>query len=110
MSVAPVTQKNMSDSGMQSYISKRTGTEHAVDRLECHVAEGVDACGGAGVDHGELATDLVARERVVWRELCGVGDDVEVRHRRLDHDNICALGRVALLQAVSMRANKETGD
>ena len=74
-----------------------TCAEHAVARLERHRAEVVHARARAGDDHRVLAADLVACERVVRRELRGVLDDVEVRQRGLDHDDVGTLSDVALL-------------
>ena len=48
---------------------------------------------GGRLDHRVLAADLVRRDR----HRAGVGDraqDVEVRQRRLDHDDVGALGDV----------------
>jgi hypothetical protein len=61
-----------------------------------------------GADHGVLAADLIARERVVGRELSRVGEDVEVGHRGLDHDDVGALGDVPHLIGVNLGPSAST--
>ena len=43
------------------------------------------------MNHGELTADLVRRDRHVLSNVFGVADDVEVRARGLDHDDVGAL-------------------
>lgn len=75
----------------------RTCSDHTLTRLKRHGAEVVHASPGACMDHGELATDLIACERMVWGERGCILDDVEVRQRGLHHDDVCAFRYVALL-------------
>lgn len=76
----------------------RTGTDHALNGLECHRPELIHARVCTCTHHGVLAADLIARQGVVWSELCRVRDDVEVRQGRLDHNDVGAFHSVTLLE------------
>ena len=75
----------------------RTSPQETFDRFERHGFEVVHARLSAGVQHRELARDLVARERVVRGEFARFGHDVEVGQRGLDHQKVGTLGDVAEL-------------
>ena len=62
------------------------------------------AVGGGGLDHRVLAGHLVGGDGHVRRRGAHVGDDVEVGHRRLDHDDVGALGEVEQRPRAAPRA------
>ena len=48
------------------------------------------------MDHCILARDLIRSDRHILADLLGVADDIQIRARGLDHDDICALLDIAL--------------
>ena len=66
------------------------GPQDALGTLKRHGLDIKHPRRGPGVDHGELATDLIGRDGHVLADLLGVADDVEVRARRFDHDDVGA--------------------
>lgn len=49
------------------------------------------------MNHGKFPADLVTCDRVIRRELCRIGDDVEIRERGLDHDDVGTFDHITLL-------------
>lgn len=73
-----------------SFTGRRTGTEERIHGLHDHLLQAINALVGASDDHSVLARDLIARKRVIRGKGLGSRKDVEVRQRRLDHEDVGA--------------------
>ncbi len=83
-----------------------TCTNHALDSLESHHLEVIHPSACASHNHSVFATDLIARNGVVLRELLSVLNDIQVWKRGLDHDDVRTLNDVAFLQPLSARIHR----
>lgn len=82
-----------------------TGSNHAFRCLECHGFEVVHTSLCTCMNHGKLPADLVTRDGMIRRKLRCVGNDVKIRKRGLDHDDVGAFGHITLLPSNQQRDN-----
>ena len=75
MSVAPVTP---SANQCQTVATTPTSSNHAFRCLKRQRFEVIHTSLCTRMNHGEFPADLVARNWMICRELCRIGDDIKV--------------------------------